>query len=379
MKFSDLAFNWGEGPWGSSKTNKPKTVGGKSTARGGTDGPAKGELEDVLNLLKSRMSGGYGRGGNGGGFGEGWIIEPMWIALGVFTLWLLSGLYIVAPEQAGVVTRFGAYNRTTEPGLHYRLPAPFEAVAKPMVTRENVLEVGFRTGGGRFGSGTLDVLEESLMLTGDENIVDLDFTVRWKIGDPASYLFNVMDPETTLAASAESVMREVIGRHPIDDALTDNKVVLQGEARELLQTVLDSYKSGILVTGVELQQVNPPADVIESFRDVQAARADAEKVINESTGYANQIVPQARGAAEQMLAEARAYKDATLTRAEGEAGRFEAQLRGYRVAPEVTRERIYFDMAREILQGVPKVVISGDSTGVLPYLPLEKLMPKGGR
>jgi membrane protease subunit HflK len=385
MKTITALFSWdnGNGPWGG--TPAPKKPAKKSTPATGvqerlrvvSSGPTKTDIQEMMGLLRN----GFNRSTGGPG---GLEDKAPWVVLALVALWLLSGIYIVAPDQAGVVTRFGAYVRTTNPGLNYHAPWPIEAVIKPQVTRENVVEIGFRSDNGRFSQGgSLDVQEESLMLTGDENILDLDFTVRWKIASPAAYLFNVLNPEATLATSSESVMREVIGRHPIDDALTDNKVEIQQEAKQMLQSVLDNYKLGVLITGVDLQKVNPPADVIDAFRDVQAARADGEKAINEARGYANQIVPLARGQAEQMLAASRAYRAATVAEAEGSAQRFEAQLQAYQTAPDVTRKRMYLEASQDILRDTPKVIVTGRSgaQSILPYLPLDRLTPasvKGG-
>ncbi|MFZ2587617.1 MAG: FtsH protease activity modulator HflK, partial [Alphaproteobacteria bacterium] len=343
--------------------------GGGSNGGGNTPRGPQPDLEDVVNKLTENLRGMWRNDGNG----EGGDVQRLWFGLAVFLIWLASGLYIVKPEQEGVVLRFGAYARTTESGLHYHLPWPFETVVKPNVTQENITELGFRSPQSGY-DGNYDVLGESLMLTGDENIVDLDFTVRWKVADAKDYLFRVLNVEDTVASVAESVMREVVGRHPIDDALAENKLEIQQQAKKHLQAVLDYYKAGVLVTGVDLQQVNPPAEVVESFRDVQAARADAEKVINEAKGYANRIVPQARGQAAQLTQDAEGYKAATVARAQGEASRFTAQVQAYRTAPEVTRARLYLDTMEDVLKGSPKVIMTGSGGNTLPFLPLDRLM-----
>lgn len=301
--------------------------------------------------------------------------QKVWFALAAFLIYLLSGLYIVAPDEQGVVLRFGEYHRTADSGLHYHLPWPMETLQKPNVTRENIIELGFRTFNGQ---GNVDVPEESMMLTGDENIVDLDFTVRWKVANARNYLFNVLDVEETVASVAESVMRETIGRHPIDDALADNKLAIQQESKQHLQAVLDYYRAGVQITGVDLQQVNPPREVIDSFRDVQAARADAEKAINEARGYSNRILPLARGQAAQVVQDAEGYKAATVARAQGEASRFSAQVQAYRTAPAVTEQRLYMDAMTEVLKDSPKVVVTGKGGNLLPFLPLNQLAPAAG-
>lgn len=327
-----------------------------------------------MNQFAERL-GGFWRG-NGGQDDPG-----RWLRLGgigLAVLWVLSGLYIVAPDEQGVVTRFGRYVVTTDSGLNYHLPWPVERVQKVPVTRENVTEIGFRSArGGVLGSSlpSVDVPEESMMLTGDENIVDLDFSVRWRIAAPEKFLFNVADPETTVAAVAESVMRETIGRHPIDDALADAKVRIQQEARQHLQAVLDYYRIGVQVTGVELQRVNPPSEVIDAFRDVQAARADAEKLINEAQGYANQILPEARGQAAQVLQNAEGYKTATIAAAEGDAARFNAQVGAYKANPGVVRDRLYLETMQGVLSGANKVVVTGKGGNLLPFLPLDRMAP----
>ena len=333
------------------------------------------DLEDVMNQFSERL-GGFWRGGNGPDDRSRLI---RYAGIGVFALWVVSGVYIVAPDEQGVVTRFGRYVVTTDSGLNYHLPWPVEMVRKVPVTRENVTEIGFRSGrSGMLGSAlpSVDVPEESMMLTGDENIVDLDFTVRWRIAAPEKFLFNVADPEVTVAAVAESVMRETIGRHPIDDALTDAKIRIQQEARQHLQAVLDYYRIGVQVTGVELQRVNPPNEVIDAFRDVQAARADAEKVINEAQGYSNQILPEARGQAAQVLQAAEGYKTATIATAEGDASRFNAQVGAYRANPAVVRDRLYLETMQGVLSGANKVVVTGKGGNLLPFLPLDRMAPK---
>lgn len=363
-----MAWDNGEGPWGKTGSAKPKTP---RNAGGPAGGPQRPELEDLFALyageLRSKF-GGFWKNDNGDG------PAVLRIVGAVFAIWVLSGFYIVAPEQAGVELRFGKYTETTEPGLNYHFPWPIETVMKPQVTRENVVQIGFRND----GLGDLDVPDESHMLTGDENIVDLDFTVRWKVADPQAYLFNVTDVDDTVASAAESMMREVIGQHPVDDALTGNKKEIQDIARTKLQKALDGYKAGVLVTAVELQQVNPPNEVIEAFRDVQAARADAEKVINESKGYANQILPLARGQAAQITQQAEAYTSSTVAAAVGAAARFNAQVQAYQSAPQVTRDRLYMETMEQVMRDTQKVVLTGKGgNGVLPFLPLDRMMKEG--
>lgn len=371
-----FAWDNGQGPWGNPKPQaKPKNAKPERPYAGRSGGArAQPELEDVVNQMAEKLRGFWRNGGgnSGNNVGPGGVAYEWW-AVGVLLLWLISGLYIVAPEEQGVVTRFGAYVTTSESGLNYHLPWPMESVTKLPVTRVNQLEVGFRSGEGR--EEPLDVPAESLMLTGDQNIIDLDFTVNWRISNPSAYLFNVADPQGTLLDVAESVMRETIGRHPIDDVLTNNKAEIQHEAQQQMQAVLDSYHMGIYVVNLALQRVNPPQEVIESFRDVQAANTDKQRVINEARGYANQIVPLARGEAAKMIEQAEGYKSAKVAEATGAAERFNAQVGAYQQAPGVTRDRLYFETMEDVMRNTPKVVTTSRSAnGVLPFLPLDKLM-----
>ena len=370
-------FSWdnGKGPWGQptggKKSSNKKTTGGNSP-------DIEIDVDDIFRGAQDRVQRMMG-GGNGGGVSRRFVMLAAFV---LFGLWLLSGFYIVAPDEQGVVLRFGKYVQTTNSGLNYHLPYPIEMVIKPKVTRENIVEVGFRSRGGLQGfgwqrtsnTGEVAVKEESLMLTGDENIVDLAFTVRWKIGDAREYLFNIANPDDTIAHVAETAMREVVGRHPIDDALVENKQLIQDEAKALMQEILNHYQAGVQVNGVELQQVNPPAEVIDAFRDVQAARADNEKMQNEAKGYANDILPRARGEAAQILQDAEAYKAAKVAESEGAAQRFKSQLVEYQKAKDVTAKRLYLETMEDILQDAQKVIISGEAgQGVVPYLPLNEL------
>ncbi len=385
-------FAWqnGQGPWGKpSKTStkpEPKNVGSgrASGPRSSGGNQAQPELDQMVNQMREKLGnlmggGNFKTNGNGGGgFSLPGGFQPEWAVVGLVALWLMSGVFIVAPEEQGVITRFGAYQRTVDPGLNFHAPWPLERVQKLPVQRVNQLAIGFRSG----PSGGLDVPAESLMLTKDQNIVDLDFTVQWRIVNPSAFLFNLANPERTVADVAESVMREVIGRHTIDDALTSNKVKITNEARQLLQQVLNRYGAGVMVVGLQLQQVNPPEQVIDAFRDVQAASADAEKLKNEAMGYANQIVPIARGEAARLLQEAEGYKTARVAQADGDAARFNAQVEAYQANPAVTKQRLYLETMEAVLPGIPKVITTGRGTqGILPYLPLDRLpkpQPQGG-
>lgn len=304
---------------------------------------------------------------------------PGWwvILLVILILWLLSGVYFVKPEQAGVVQRFGAYVHTTGPGPHWHLPFPIEKVTKPQVEKIQRLEIGFRTIRVGPPAQYRSVPEESLMLTGDENIVKLEFIVQYKIKDPVDYLFQVYDPLATVKLAAEAAMREVIGKNKIDEALTTGKGQIQDGTKVLLQEILDIYQAGVHIVAVQLQDVHPPDQVMQAFRDVASAKEDKIRMINESEGYRNEIVPMARGEAAKNIKEAEGYKAARIERAKGDAERFTKLLVEYRRAPEVTRKRVYLEALEEVLPNIEKYVLEGDfGKSVLPYLPLER-KPRG--
>jgi membrane protease subunit HflK len=308
-----------------------------------------------------------------GGRGTGSIVV-IGIAA-VIALWLASGFYRVLPDEVGVVLRFGAYNRLTQPGLSYHLPSPIESVLTPSVTRQNRMEIGYRSNeaaAARAGQ----VPEEALMLTGDENIVDINFTVLWVVKDAKSYLFNIRNPEGTVKSAAESAMREIVGETPIAQALAEGRGKIETDTQKLLQSILDSYGSGIEITLVQLQKVDPPAPVIESFRDVQRALADRARLRNEAESYRNDILPKARGAATQIQQDAEAYRAEIIARSQGDADRFTAVYKAYKASEDVTAERLYLETMEEILKNSNKVIIdkaAAGQSGVVPYLPLPSL------
>ena len=312
-----------------------------------------------------------------GGFGSGKGIAIA--AALVVLIWLFSGVYRVEADEQGVVMRFGEWVRTEQPGLRYHIPAPIETALTPKVTRVNRIEIGFRSGTGdarRTGSER-DVIDESLMLTGDENIIDIDFTVLWVIKDAGQYLFKIRDPETTVKKAAESAIREVIGQTDIQPALTEARQQIENSTRQLLQAMLDDYQSGIEITQVQLQKVDPPATVVDAFNDVQRARADRERVRNEAEAYRNDIIPRARGEAERLIQEASAYREQTVSLAQGDAQRFLSVYEAYSGAREVTARRMYLETMEQVLRGTNKVIIDGNgeagANGVVPYLPLTEL------
>ncbi len=350
----------GRGPWG----GRPPGGGGQPP-----------DLEELLRRSQEKLKGMVsGRGGRGG---RGIILIAVLVVL---ALWLASGFYRVLPEEQGVVLRFGRLDRVTGPGLHYHLPSPIETVIKPQVARVNRIEVGFRS----TATGKREIPEEALMLTGDENIIDIHFVVLWRISNAPDFLFNIREPEKTLKAAAESVMREIIGRTPILEATTEGRRAIEQQAQEQLQNLMNEYGAGILLSAVQLQKADPPPPVIAAFKDVQAAQADRERMQNEAEAYANDVIPRARGEAERIIQEAEAYKQEVVARATGEASRFKAVLAAYRESKDVTLQRIYLETMQEVLAGVNKVIIdsSKGASNVIPYLPLPALQqgaePKQG-
>src|SRR5215468_7772744 len=278
----------------------------------------------------------------------------------------------VDPDELGVVMLFGKPVRTEPPGLHFRLPYPIEEVRLPKVTRQNIIEVGMRASEGL--GGVLPVPEESLMLTGDENIVDINFVVFWRIKDAAKYLFNIQKPEVTLKEVAESAMRVIVGQSDIQPLLTGARQKTEQAVQKLMQDVLDSYGAGISIDQVQLQKVDPPTQVIDAFRDVQAARADKERLQNEAGSYASKVVPEARGEAERILQAARAYKEQTVAEATGQSARFLKVYEEYKKAPEVTRRRMYLETMERVLGGTDKIILdSKDGQRVVPYLSFDQL------
>jgi membrane protease subunit HflK len=297
------------------------------------------------------------------------------VLLGVIAVWLLSGIYFVTAREQGVVLRFGKYVARTPPGINYHLPWPIETVETPEVTTVNQITIGYRTGAEANDESEADAArEESLMLTGDENIVDVNFTVGWVIKDPAEYLFDVDNPEQTIKAVAESAMREVVGQTQIEPILTQDRAPIEIEVRELMQKTLDEYRAGITVTQVQMQKADTPAEVIDAYRDVQAARADQERMRNEAEAYANKIIPEARGKASKIVQDAEAYRQQVIAEADGEAKRFLSVFAEYKKAPEVTRRRMYLETMSTILAPMNKVIVDeGAGRSVVPYLPLPGL------
>jgi modulator of FtsH protease HflK len=361
--------NQGGGPWGSG----PKGPWGSGPQ---PVGPRPPDLEDLLrrgqDRLQQMLPGGYFSG-----FGIALILAA------VVAIWLASGFYRVQSEELGIVLRFGKYVRDAQPGLNYHLPYPIETVLLPKALRVSTISIGMTLidDPTRRGRTMRDVPEESLMLTGDENIVDVDFTVLWRIkpGGAADFLFNIQNPEGTVKAVAESAMREIVGKSNIQPILTGARTTTEQNVQELMQRTLDNYGSGIQISQVQMQKVDPPAQVIDSFRDVQAARADLERLQNEAQTYANRVVPDAKGRAAQILQVAEGYKQQAIAEARGQSARFLKVYDEYAKAKDVTRERIYLETMERILGGSEKLVYDGGATGsqgIVPYLPLGELTPK---
>ena len=363
----------GGGPWGSGGGKGPWGSGPQPGS-----GPTPPDLEEILRRSQDRLR----RVLPGGSMGnKGFAL----IALAVVALWGLSGFFRVEPDELGVVLRFGKEVREVQPGLNYHLPYPIETALTPKALRVNKIDIGMRLVDDvrRGGTMTRDVPEESLMLTGDENIVDVDFAVLWKVKPTGvgDFLFNIQKPEGTVKAVAESAMREVIGRSDIEPILTGARQTIETAVHGLLQRTLDQYGAGIEVQQIQLQKVDPPAQVIDAFRDVQAARADLERSVNEAQTYANTVVPEAKGRAAQIYQAAEAYRSQTVAEATGQAARFSKIYDEYKKAPDVTRERMYLETMERVLGGTDKVIVDqgAGGTGVVPYLPLSELSRQGAQ
>lgn len=297
----------------------------------------------------------------------------------VAIIWLLTGIYIVGPDSQGVVRRFGKLSRVVDPGLHYHMPYPIETIDIPKVKEVKRAEVGFRTVDPGPPSTYRSIPNESLMLTGNLNIVDVDVSVQYRIRDAVLYLFKVRNLEQTIHNAAEASLRQVVGRHPIDDALTDRKEEIMQETRAVLQDILDRYECGIYVIAVQLQDADPPQEVDAAFKDVASAKEDREKMINEAQGYRNDVIPRTRGQGEKLLREAEAFRAERIAKAEGDSAKFVAVLREYRKAPKVTKKRMLLETLEEILPPIDKYVIQtpkGGDSGIFNLLNLKQ--PGGG-
>jgi len=371
-------------PWNSEGGNGGSWQPGSPGPWGQKPGTPPLEFEEFLKRgqekIKQWMPGTGGMGGR----------SLLALALVGTIVWLLTGFYTVGPNEVGLNKIFGRYTGKTGPGLNYNLPFPIGAVEKLQVTDRNAINIGFavrqdpRTPTAQI---QVDLPEESLMLTGDENIADVKFVVIWQIDPlhPEDYAFNIANQRDTVKAVAESAMREVIGRGQIQRILTAERQTIETAVQELMQKVLNSYKAGILVLQVQLQSVDPPEQVIAAFKDVTAAQQDQNRLRNEAESYANRVVPEARGKAAAIVQEAEGYRIQTVAEATGQASRFNQIYEQYKKAPEVTRERLYLETMERVLSGMDKVILDqsgGLGQGVVPYLPLGALTPQqneGGR
>jgi len=290
-------------------------------------------------------------------------------------LWLFTGTYMVGPDEIGVVRTFGKYTRVAQSGLNYHFPYPIEQVNTPAVTEVKRIEIGFRTlRNGQYRS----VEKESLMLTGDENIVDAEMIVQYKIKDPVKYLFRIVEPELTVREAAEASLRTVVGRNKIDETLTTGKFKIQEETKIQLQLILDKYDSGIHVVAVQLQDVSPPKEVIGAFKDVASAKEDKNRMVNQAEGYRNNVIPKARGEAEAMIRDAEGFKQARIKRSEGDAAKFTTILKEYRKAKSITQKRLYLETMERVLPNIEKIIIPDKNSGNM--LNLLNLNPgKGGQ
>ena len=356
----------GGGPWGGGG-------GGGPSGQGGPGVPP--DLEAILRKGQDRLKNILPGGAGGGMSGKGVVLLGLLAVFG----WLATGFFTVRPDEIGIKTVFGRYTTKTAPGLDWNWPAPIGSVIKPRVTQINRMEIGSALVTNQRGQQVQrQSNEDSLMLTGDGNIVDVAFQVQWQI-DPArpeDFVFNIQNPESNIRAVAESSMREAIGRRAIQPILTTDRVPIETEVRTLVQDTLNSYKAGVLVSGLQMLKSDPPAQVIEAFRDVQAAQQDQSRLRNEAETYASRVVPEARGQAARVVQEAEAYRERSVAEATGQASRFTQIYAQYRLAPEVTRERLFLETMERVFGGMDKVIIdqnSGSGSGVVPFLPLDQL------
>ena len=375
-----------EGPWGPGKKKDPKENSGKSPWGGNGSDNGKGdsgipEIDQIVKKGQERLKvlmGGKGGGSTGGsGSGPGGIAPSFGkgsfslIGLGLVIIWGFLSFYTIKPEERSIELFFGKYYETGESGLNFA-PWPFVTHEVLTVTRENTEDIGVGGRGGR--------QDEGLMLTGDENIVDIDFQVVWNISDPAKFLFNLADPTETIRAVSESAMREVIGRSELSPILNRDRALISGDVRGLIQSILDTYNSGVNIVRLNFDRADPPAEVIDAFRDVQAAEQERDTLEKKADAYEYQALAQARGEAEQLKQEAEGYKARVVNEATGEASRFISIYNEYVEAKDVTRKRLYIDSMERVLSDVDKVILDQQSDtgqGVVPYLPLNQLKVGG--
>lgn len=370
------------GPWGSYNPNQDKKTEEAKQEKPQDDSSfqkQKDPLEEINKKLKDFFQKNFGGNNNGGkNISDSGEKNPKQliglVVLGIILFWLSLGIYKVDSDENAIVLYFGKYYKTTTPGLNYHIPYPFGKAIKKSVTNVNTEEFGFLSEKSKFSKGR-NIEAEGLMLTGDENIVDIEFQVQWQISNIKDFVFNVANPNESIRKSAESAMREIIARTPIASALSDGKNKIEQETKILLQEILDYYQVGVRVVLVQLRRVDPPAQVIDAFRDVQTAKADKEKEINEAQAYSNDIIPRARGAASKMQEDASAFAQSIITNAEGEAERFLDVYKQYIKAKQVTKKRLYLETMEDIYQKTDKILLdkNASKSGVLPYLPINEI------
>ncbi len=377
-----------QGPWGpwSGGTNpenkngekKPENSKGENSTESSKENKqSKPAGDDMTKKIDDFFGSSGGNKGNTNGRDPKKTKRIVsFFTLGFLSIWLLLGFYKIDPDENGIVLYFGKFYSISTPGLNYYIPYPFGKLIKQSVTRINTEEFGYNSSSSKFSKKDLDA--ESLMLTGDENIVDIDFQVQWQISNIEEFTFNITEPRIAIRKAAESIMREVIARTPITQALSGGKSEIEITTKNLLQQILDYYKAGVRITSLKLQRVDPPAQVIDAFRDVQTAKADKEKEINQGQAYANDIIPRARGEAAQMLEQAQAYKQEVVANAQGDAQRFISVHKEYSLARQVTKKRIYLETMEKIYSDIDKVMIDKTTakSGVTPYFPLNDLTAK---
>lgn len=364
-----MAWNpQGGGPWGGGGG------GGQGPWGRGPSGPRPPDFEELIrrgqDRFKQFLPGGMGAG-------KGLVVA----VIAVMAFWLATGIYRVQPEEQGVELLFGKWQQTTGPGLHWWPPAPVGEVFTPKVTNVNQVAVGFRAGvPGQRGGAVRAVPQEGLMLTGDENIIDIQSVVFWFIKDAGKFLFNIRNPESTVKDASEAALREIIGKSEFEYARTNGRVQIEKDAKDLIQRILDEYGAGIEIRDVQLQKIDPPGKVLDAFRDVQAARADKESAVNEAQGYSNEVVQRAEGEVQRIINDAQGFREQKIAIASGEAQRFLSVYEQYLKEKNVTKRRIYLETMTSIMAGMEKVLIENGKggTGVVPYLPLDELTrPKG--
>lgn len=349
------------------------------SGRGDKKGPP--DLDEAIRSLQEKLSNIFGGEKSGGGGGSRGVFSsgnPLknlgFIAIGVLVLWILSGFYIVDEGIQGVETRFGQYTITTDSGLNWHLPAPIEQVEKINVQQQRYIEVGYRSGGNGQAQGTVPVPKEALMLTKDENYIDVQLAVQYQVKDAKAFLFNLVDPEATLKHVTESALRGVIGGSNMDFVLTEGRSEVVAQAKKEIQEVMDAYNSGVQVTSVNLQDAQPPEQVQNAFEDAIKAREDQQRFINEAEAYSNDVVPKARGAAARKLQEAEGYKEQVIAQAQGETSRFSQLLTQYKKAPEVTRKRLYLEAMESVMSETSAVMVDVKGGNNMLYLPLDKMI-----